>query len=520
MKILNYYPLFALLFLFNIAFTYAGDVSQLNGTMTFIDSDWTYINQDPKPIIRVTNTSITATSFKLTLEVRNERNQLLETIERDVEIGASEQNKTFRDTLKNLEPGFYRLYVKASQASVKQLAKAQIGYNPEQIQYNIDRQPDFFDFWEQAKTELTTVAPDYQLTLLETTANHNIYEVSIKSTKNAIIKGYYSEPKAEGRFPAILVACGYGSNAWKESKGNFALFVYNTRSMGISPWISGTDWLTGNLGDKNNYYYCDAYLDAVRALDFLASREKVKTNRIFARGESQGGALSFAVAALDDRIRGVIASIPFLCDLPNYYDIKKKVTDENQWPMSDFDSKLTEQNVTLEKALETMSYIDIKNLASLIACPVLMSSGLQDPVCPSYTNFAAYNQLTTAKEYRICKDCQHTVEGSFYNYIDTWISRRIKELDDAETGLKNLSQEENVVQVAPNPVIDKLRITLREKEEGVSLTLYGLNGSAILQQKLLGKYTHTLDCSALAKGIYVLQVVMTDGRIFHQRVIK
>jgi cephalosporin-C deacetylase len=48
-----------------------------------------------------------------------------------------------------------------------------------------------------------------------------------------------------------------------------------------------------------------------------------------------------------------------------------------------------------------LSYFDTMNLAEWITCPVLMSVGLQDRVCPPRTSFAPYNAVQSEKDYRV-----------------------------------------------------------------------------------------------------------------------
>jgi hypothetical protein len=57
--------------------------------------------------------------------------------------------------------------------------------------------------------------------------------------------------------------------------------------------------------------------DAIRALDYLDSRPKVDTNRIGVTGRSGGGAYSWFLAAVDDRVK-VVAPVAGIGDLNSY----------------------------------------------------------------------------------------------------------------------------------------------------------------------------------------------------------
>ena len=62
---------------------------------------------------------------------------------------------------------------------------------------------------------------------------------------------------------------------------------------------------------------------------------------------------------------------------------------------------------TWELAGKTFSYVDPKNLAGWIECPVFMGVGLQDNAAPAPAAFAAYNQVRGPKEYRVYPEAGH-----------------------------------------------------------------------------------------------------------------
>lgn len=101
---------------------------------------------------------------------------------------------------------------------------------------------------------------------------------------------------------------GYGSKPWSpkpNDNSGFVEFVLSVRGQGLQqPTNIYGDWITYGLQSKENYYYRGAFMDLVRAIDFVASRPEVNTKNIFAEGGSQGGAFTLAACALD-RSRGV-----------------------------------------------------------------------------------------------------------------------------------------------------------------------------------------------------------------------
>ena len=182
-------------------------------------------------------------------------------------------------------PGFYRCVVSENGEVVKRF---NIGYEPESVISLSDAQPDLKEFWDTAKEELAQVNPDYQLTLItdDNNKNRKLYLVKMKSLGNEEISGYYSVPVKKGKYPAVITYMGYGSKPWiPGGTPGYAEFVLSTRGQGLQePTNTYGDWITYNLDSKDNYYYRGAFMDLVRAVDFVSSRPEVNTDAIFAEG--------------------------------------------------------------------------------------------------------------------------------------------------------------------------------------------------------------------------------------------
>ena len=191
---------------------------------------------------------------------------------------------------------------------------------------------------------------------------------------------------------------GYGSEVWyadPSSNPQMIEFMLCVRGQAFNRKPGEKDdWCTRGLEDKEKYYYRGAFADAVRAIDFVCSLEKTDTDRVFANGESQGGALTLAAASLDGRLKAIAPSAPFLCDYPDYFALA-------DWPGNWFKDAAEEKGISKEDMFRTLSYFDIKNFTDRIKCPVIMAIGLQDTVCPPHTNFAGFNNIRTEKSW-IC----------------------------------------------------------------------------------------------------------------------
>jgi cephalosporin-C deacetylase-like acetyl esterase len=303
-----------------------------------------------------------------------------------------------------------------------------LGYEPEKIVSPADPQPDFDEFWQRAKAELAAVNPQFKMIRIDSlcTEKHNVFLVEMRSLGNALIRGWYQVPSKPGRYPAIMQVQGYSSTivpSYVNYGDDIIGFGLNIRGHGnstddVNPGFPG--YILTNLEDKEKYIYRGAYMDCVRAVDFLCSRPEVDASRIAVEGASQGGALTFATAALNnDRIAVCAPQVPFLSDFRDYFRVAV-------WPANEFiDLVENQKKLTWDQVFYTLSYFDIKNLAHLIRAPMIMGVGLMDEVCPPHINFAAYNLVTAEKRYIVYPEAGHGLPEDFYSAKMDWIRTKL-----------------------------------------------------------------------------------------------
>jgi cephalosporin-C deacetylase-like acetyl esterase len=330
--------------------------------------------------------------------------------------------------VKNLKPGFYKATLSLQSKMGNKKYSFNFGYEPEKIVSPADPQPDFEEFWQRTRAELASVDPQYKLIRVDSlcTENHNVYLVEMRSLGNALIRGWYRVPVKPGRYPAIMQVPGYSSvevPSYVNYGDDIIGFALNIRGHGnstddVNPGFPG--YILTNLGDKEKYIYRGAYMDCVRGIDFLCSRTEVDASRIAVEGASQGGALTFATAALAaDRIAVCAPQVPFLSDFRDYFRVAA-------WPANEFiDLVENKKALTWDQVYYTLSYFDIKNLAPMIKAPLIMGAGLMDDVCPPHINFAAYNLVTSEKKYIVYPYAGHGLPDDFYRAKMDWIRTKL-----------------------------------------------------------------------------------------------
>ena len=379
------------------------------------DEDWIFLQpQEIAMQIQLESLPVVDMELQLVCDVKTDRFEPVFTRTYPVRVKAG-QNIDCPIRFMPPAPGFYRLTVYALKDGVKGPEKQfNVGYEPEKIISEPDAKPDFEQFWKQTRAELDQVEPHYKLTLLEGQCSDikNMYHVEMYSYGNVKIEGYYSVPKKEGKYPVIVAYMGYGAKPYfpdATAVPDFCEFVLSVRGQGIQKATNTYgDWIVYGLDDKMSYYYRGAYMDLVRAIDFVASRPEVNPDKIVVEGGSQGGAFAMAASALDKRIKGAAPHITFLSDFRDYFSICP-------WPRSAFEKYLrSHTDKSWDDVYDLLSYFDIKNLAPYIECPVIMGVGLQDNTCPPHTNFAGFNLVKGPKEYHVYRDQKHGVGHSWW----------------------------------------------------------------------------------------------------------
>lgn len=448
--------------------------------------------KDETPTIRVSMQSLESKEQNVIVKVvlRTDAYEDYDAYEQAVTL-ASGETQTVAVEMPNLKPGFYHAVVTANYTEV---ADFNIGYDPTSIVSAPDAQSDFMEFWDKAKADLAAVEPNYKMTKIEdkSTSKRNVYLVEMQSVDDGdgnpvTIRGYYAEPVADGTYPVIITQNGYDSDAtipalnfcpngdsnadWIELNLSVRGQVINNRGENTNKY---GDWFAYNFGNKDTYYYRGAYMDVIRGIDFIASREKVQQDNIFMMGGSQGGALTIAGAALDNRVKAIAPSIQFMGDFPDYFKV-------GAWPASVAKKQQATLNMSDEDMYQFLSYFDTKNLAPYITCPVSTAMGLQDPVCPPHTNFAPYNNLKVEdRQYVVNGECKHQTPTTWYNDCLNFFKKHISTSDDSGYVTINLnvwSGELSVDSWSVYQTIEASKFALASVGDELTITVPSLNGN-------------------------------------------
>ena len=417
------------------------DLIDLEASVPVTDN-WVFTDK-PRLTIHVENPNDVKVKAEAFVRISTDKKQVVTTVELSQDVPANGSADITVTTQDKLDPGFYKAACFVNDRMARQFV---FGINPLEIVSAPDKQADFDKFWDNAKAQLANYELKAELTEItkKSSGKCKVYMVEFPSVPDGlegdsvIVRGYYLEPQDGNPHPVIMHFYGYdtmgnfvscpGANA-----GDYAEFYLSHRGQyinrapadkrgdGIQRDFTNIygDWFAYNFGKRDGYYYRGAFMDCVQAVRFMATRPTSDMNNLFAEGSSQGGALTYAVAALSDYPFSAIAPcVAFLGDYPDYFQIVS-------WPGDT--AKKNQGSMTDAEMYAFLSYFDTKNLATRITCPVIASVNLQDGTCPPHTNIAPYNNLaSTDKEVYFYPELQHVIPSNWPSKTNTFFKAHMK----------------------------------------------------------------------------------------------
>lgn len=279
---------------------------------------------------------------------------------------------------------------------------------------------DLRTFWDNALAELQSFELGADTVPLQEPAPHASFEVSYASLGGVRVYARLALPLVPPgtRLPAIISCPGYGGTEQSvmlaESLRGYAILQIFPRGQGPSERyysLEGQDKLTMGRESPASAYYRAAYLDVVRGVQYLLSRDDIDPARIGAMGTSQGGGLALAATALEPRIRCAVTHVPFLCALRHCATIPDSLV-----------ALLLEATEANDEATQrTLDYFDPLHLGPWIKAPTLLSAGGCDRTCPASSIELVYGQLGGKRSIAYYPELTHTSSPEFYRLAWQWM---------------------------------------------------------------------------------------------------
>ncbi|MDD2214300.1 MAG: acetylxylan esterase [Oscillospiraceae bacterium] len=274
----------------------------------------------------------------------------------------------------------------------------------------LTRQPDFDAFWDETLARTRALPLEPELTAVDYPSPYvSVYDISYNGFDRTRIRGWLLLPRFISRqqFPCLIQYHGFSGSRGEPWEllpwvmQGLAVLAVDCRDQGGDSGNSAcySNGLVANVTtrgilDPHEYYYRAVYMDCVKALDFAVSCGQLDPDRLILHGRSQGGALTMAVSALDDR------PCLALADVPSNSNLEKRVEGQHG-SFAAVTEYLRRYPERLTQVYTTLSYFDTMNLAGWINCPVYASVALGDQICPAKLYFATYNRIDSPKEITV-----------------------------------------------------------------------------------------------------------------------
>ena len=281
---------------------------------------------------------------------------------------------------------------------------------------------DFDTFWDNSLKGLAALDPQCEWVPAQfQTQKAECFDLYFTGMGGSRIHAKFARPrKAEDRKgPAVVMFHGYSGNAgdWFNmlpyAGAGFTVASMDCRGQGghsqDTVATTGTT-LNGHIirgidDTPDKLLFRNIFLDTAELIAIVGNEPYVDASRIGVTGGSQGGGLTLAAAALTPGVNRAAPLYPFLSDYKRVWemDLAKNAYQEIQNYFRRHDPRHEREDAVWNQ----LGYIDIQHLMPRVRGKVKMFTGMMDVVCPPSTQFAAYNKITSPKEYVLYPDFGH-----------------------------------------------------------------------------------------------------------------
>ncbi|HPO90491.1 MAG TPA: acetylxylan esterase [Victivallales bacterium] len=300
---------------------------------------------------------------------------------------------------------------------LKKLEKIKVKPNPPK---------DFLHFWKSMKERSENIPLALKREKKKCSLDKiDYYEISFNALDKTRIYGKLLLPPEAKEKKVPVIIHYHGAGGWSSTPDSYSSWIL----MGAAVIACDFRNQSGKTGSESGCYgegptnfmgigimdkeHCGLYYlftDAYRTVEVAKIISEIDSERIAVTGGSQGGGVSLAVAALHKDVKLCMADVPSSCWF------EKRIFDKSGGA-ADISNFIKNRPETLEKILNNLSYFDNVNLAPLIKCPVLVSCGLRDPVCPPQNVYAAFNNIKSEKKIYSYVFAQHEGGGALHTEV-------------------------------------------------------------------------------------------------------
>ena len=300
---------------------------------------------------------------------------------------------------------------------------------------------DFDAFWAAAKEELAAVPMEPRVTMVEGqyTETGQLLRVELQSVRDTTIVCWMMVPREAAaavlgeappprEYPAVIVMPGYGAEQPpldRTADGLVTLSV-NPRNHGPSRdyWTAPVEHLRYNIESPEDFYYRLAFLDCLRAAEFLFDQPIVDPRRVAAEGGSQGGLFAIALGMLEPRIAVVVSNVTAFANYPEGMLLATAGHQTGYRSILD-EAEAAGDTDKMAAVRRSLALTDAVNLVTRLTQPLQVNMGGLDPVCPYVSGIVIVNRAPgdLPTEFNIFPNARHEVPGDMRRKNAEWVTR-------------------------------------------------------------------------------------------------
>ena len=291
---------------------------------------------------------------------------------------------------------------------------------------------DLAAFWNEQVAALRAIPISFTREKLELPYEKafTTYRVCFNTHDDTVVEALFSVPAGHEGEKLPCVARFHGGGGKKRIYPDtvatgVCCFAMDVRSQGGTTVDKAHYELGDTMGslmsrdctNRNSFYMKNIYLDAVRAMDVIAMMPEVDSSRIVTFGQSQGGALSIVASAFSGHSQKCYVSEPSYSCLHKRLELGSGVFGA----ANDFLRRYPDYT---DAVLDTLTYFDINNIASLLTVPTDFCLALADPVCLPEFVYSAYAHINAEKKIHFYPFVPHYTPDEY----DLLVHREFSEL--------------------------------------------------------------------------------------------
>ena len=240
-------------------------------------------------------------------------------------------------------------------------------------------------FWERTDAELAELPTNVTLEAdgFYSQPEWDVYQMRYSSTGGQRLYAWFSAPKGDGPFPALVRMPDYASvhDLIYTPLRQHAVVMNPThrgqRNSDASVRASYPGLLTDGIESAASYHILGAYADALRAIDALRAQQQAAIGPVALTGSGLGASLALAVASRRTGFVGVAADTPMPLGHPAALDSGPG------YPLGELGDYLRMYPERRGAVEDVLSVLDPLGRAALVSAPVLLSAGRFDrSTCP------------------------------------------------------------------------------------------------------------------------------------------